>query len=218
MAERRELLEMLKRIEEKLYAGWNLYSALAFLYWIPVLGTYMAIASTSWFMGLSEDAKGLFSAAYWVAAVMLSFTFYRTLLKKYIERLIASLSSECSENCYREKRHCNLFSAVSWLLGFLLAPGIGAALEPLLGPERGQAAGLLAFITVGTLGVALAEYCASKKRPLSLVAPSATAAGMLLLPLVPPDVDAAYAFASSVIVVGYSVTAALYVLAALRRL
>jgi len=217
MTERRELLEVLKRVEEKLYAGWNLYSALAFLYWIPFLATYMAIACTSWYRGLSGDGQRLFSIAYWAATMLLSLIFYRTLTRKYLERLAVNTSGGCSKD-YRRKMRCSIFSTASWLLGLLLAPAVATVAEPLLGPERVQAVGLLVFVKVGTLGLALAEYCASRRKPLSLVAPSITAAGMLLLPLVPPSVDTAYSFASSVIVVGYSVTAILYVLATLRRL
>ncbi len=214
MRERDDIIEMLKRIEEKLYAGWNLYIALTFLYWIPVLSAYTALASTSWFQGLRGERQAAVSIAYWAAAVLPVFTLYTKTLKRYLERLEAAAHARRRIG----PRRCGLLAAASWPLGIMLEPFTAAALEPLLGPARAQAAALLTFIAVGTLGVSWSEHCASKRLPPSLVAPAITALGIALLPLAPNDVYTAYMFAGSIITVGYSLTAILYVTAALRNI
>ena len=210
-----ELARLLRRIEEKLYAGWNLYIALSFLYWIPVLNIYMAIISTSWYHNMSEYGQAIVDTAYWGVAVVLSFASMYMLVKRYIVRLVASYGDKYSD---RRRRTCNRLLGLFWLSGVAVSWLLYDYLGQVFGVERADAAWLLLFITIGTTGCAAAEYCASRKLSPSIVAPLATAIGLLLLPFTPPSEFASYTFASAMVTAGYSMAVILYVLAALRRL
>ena len=199
MAERLELLE---RVERRLYASWMLHALAAFAYWLPPAQGYLALASTTWFHGLPPGVQELLSLAYWLLAVA-GFLLLGMLLhwRTYTSRLAAKAGSRL----YR--RVVNL----SWPLG--VAAGYLAV--GLTGASRPVPVWLLTYIAVGSLGVAVAEYAALRRMPVALLPAAAAMAGLLFLPLVPRGWYVETVYSLAVVSLGYSLAVLGYALRSL---
>ncbi len=198
----REHVELLERVERRLYASWMLHAIVAFAYWLPVAQGYLALVSTTWFQGLDPGVQELLSAAYWLLGVAGSLLLgLRLHWRTYTSRLAAKAGS----------RLYGRVANLSWPIGAVA----GYLAVYLTGASRPIAVWLLSYIAVGTLGVSVAEYAALRRPPVSLLPVAVSIIGLAFLPLVPAGWYAETVYALAIVSLGYSLAVLGYALRSL---
>ncbi len=202
-----ELREYLERVLERLYAGFYIYSAMAYLVWLPVLAVFMLLWSIPQIASLPNWAKGLFSILYWLgAAAVLVGLVMKHYWKRYIERLAAKLEATSRAKA----KPCARFLTL-WITTPIIIIGLPMVLNGILG-EAAYAMSVAVGLAVGNMGNVLTDRCYGLRWPPPLISV------LMLIASLPLIVVGVWGALVMVIMASYALVAIAYLAMALSRL
>lgn len=198
--------EVLRRAVERLYAGFYIYGALAYLSWLPALSVFIVVVASEWYLGLPGVWKAVVATVYWAgAAAVFAYSMAR-FWRGYLARIGARAEA------LGARRRCGKLHLL-WLLVFPLIYGVAALLEGVgVGAGGAFATGLVASLSYGSLVNVAVERCYGERLPPSIIA------AVVLAASTPLTAAWGWLVAIAAIMLAYSLTSIAYLLAAIKRL